>query len=181
MNNNNQNFKNIVKETIADVAVDGITRLICENEKGDFYAIIPDPNTGFDYESAKGFVLGITAADVEKSKNTTVVQVRYQLRNSSETHVDLVNADEVKNHKYAGAGIELFVYESPCNAESQKFVVVEKRSGLALLGAETKSGAIKALGALSVTSDAILQQVDRMVALYGELNTAPTNAFSHIW
>lgn len=67
MNNNNQNFKNIVKETIADVAVDGITRLICENEKGDFYAIIPDPNTGFDYESAKGFVLGITAADVEKS------------------------------------------------------------------------------------------------------------------
>lgn len=35
MNNNNQNFKNIVKETIADVAVDGITA--ADVEKSNCY------------------------------------------------------------------------------------------------------------------------------------------------
>ncbi len=47
------------------VAADGITRLICENEKGDFYAIIPDPNVSrLHWEAVYDVVCEVTPNSV---------------------------------------------------------------------------------------------------------------------
>lgn len=100
-----------------------------------------------------------------------LIEIRtHSPRNMTKVSVSIIEAEAIKSHKYADAGVELYIYEAPYNNESQRFVIVEKRSGLALLYAKTKRGAIKTLKECPVSAERLLQEVETQVNKYGELN-----------